>query len=84
MPPQDAELCKSDGGGPPTCGCVGSSANLPQTECEAWISIFDSTVGPQWKYCKDSRLDPCNCSGAAFGEEYGVTCGGVDGRISQV
>jgi hypothetical protein len=26
-----------------------------------WISIFDSTGGPQWTHCNDSRLDPCGC-----------------------
>jgi Leucine-rich repeat (LRR) protein len=58
---------------PPTCGCRGGSVNLTQAECTAWIAIFDKTGGQQWKYCKDSRLDPCNCR-YNNPKARGVTC----------
>jgi hypothetical protein len=42
--------------------CTGaSSAGLVPSECDAWISLFDSTNGTQWTNCYDSRLDPCGC-----------------------
>jgi hypothetical protein len=59
--------------------CTGSSGNLPQAECTAWISIFDKTGGLQWSNCKASRLDPCSCSYMSAGNTRGVTCS-ADGQ----
>jgi hypothetical protein len=82
MLPQHAELCKSAGN--LICGCVGSSANLTQAECEAWVSIYDKTGGPQWKNCKGSRLDPCDCSYSTPDWTRGITCGTDGAHITSV
>ena len=41
--------------------CTGYSANLSVPQCHAYQDYFDSTGGPSWLACADSRTDPCNC-----------------------
>jgi hypothetical protein len=55
-----------------TCG--GSSTALPQELCDAWGDFYDSTGGPNWKYCSKLRADPCACDGAFKGQVS--TCNG--------
>jgi hypothetical protein len=59
--PAGSASCKQ---GPPTCSCTGSSASLPQSECEWWINFFDTMGGKEWKKCASERYrtDPCACS----------------------
>jgi hypothetical protein len=45
-----------------TTACTGSSAGLPDAECNAWLNLFDHTQGArQWNFCNKNRLDPCAC-----------------------
>jgi Leucine-rich repeat (LRR) protein len=46
----------------PVCDCIGKSANLAQSECDAWIDLYDATGGTHWTHCRDNRLDPCGCA----------------------
>ena len=58
LPPGAAEHCHAK------CsvgGCIGSSSNLPAAECGAWWDLYDGTGGKNWKYCSDTRPDPCAC-----------------------
>jgi hypothetical protein len=36
---------------------------LSETECSAWVDLFDATNGTGWSHCSDARLDPCGCIG---------------------
>jgi hypothetical protein len=45
--------------------CTGSSVNLPQAQCEAWIAFYNSTNGDKWipqgGAAACTRTDPCSC-----------------------
>ena len=45
--------------------CIGQSANLTGSECNAWIAGFETTGGIHWSKCNTDadtdRLDPCSC-----------------------
>ena len=53
--------------------CTGSSVNLSQPQCDAWVNFYDALGGPGWKVtdpsspkhnqpvCSDARTDPCSC-----------------------
>jgi hypothetical protein len=53
---------------------------LAPAELAAWQDLYDSTNGPKWSHCSDSRSDPCSCSG--WGSVGGVTCTG--GHITEM
>ena len=41
--------------------CVGSSADLPAKECNAWQEFFEATNGENWaNWGSDGKLDPCS------------------------
>ena len=48
--------------------CIGKSASLAASQCQAWVDLHDSTGGPDWSDCARQRLDPCACDAL-------VTCG---------
>jgi hypothetical protein len=48
---------------PPACTGYSRTWGLARVECAAWQDLYDSTNGPKWNYCSDSRSDPCSCSG---------------------
>ena len=75
--PPNSSLCKD--GSPPTCSCTGSSASLPQSECEWWINFFDTTGGKEWTNCRSDRTDPCACRYDSRWN-YGAFCN-KDGHI---
>ena len=53
--------------------CTGSSANLPQVQCNAWGAFYISTGGENpdnnWINCftreprRQTRIEPCSCKG---------------------
>jgi hypothetical protein len=50
---------------PPTLAkCVGASRDLPQSQCDAWTELYDSTGGEAWLCCDGTRVDPCACQGS--------------------
>jgi hypothetical protein len=50
---------------------------LAPADLAAWQDLYDSTNGPRWSHCSDSKSDPCSCSDGSF-----VTCTG--GHITQM
>ena len=54
-----AFVCRSLAQGPGIC--IGASASLPSSECEAWQKFFDSLSGNRWRNCTGTRSDPCAC-----------------------
>jgi hypothetical protein len=77
--PPNSSLCNGHMWGPrplvPTCSCTGSSASLPQSECEWWINFFDTMGGKEWTNCRSDRTDPCACTYSdSGGVSRGVTC----------
>jgi Leucine-rich repeat (LRR) protein len=45
----------------PQSACVGSSADLLVSECDAFGILHDATNGKQWNECRERSM-PCNCS----------------------
>jgi hypothetical protein len=48
--------------------CTGSSVNLPQLQCDAWVKFYDALNGDFWsragkELCRGTRRDPCACAG---------------------
>jgi hypothetical protein len=56
--------------------CTGSSVNLPQAQCEAWIAFYNSTNGDKWIPRRPAvactRTDPCSCKPSGDGSLYSV------------
>ena len=48
--------------------CTGSSVNLLQPQCDAWVNFYDALGGPNWVRCNTSRTDPCSCHGFDGGQ----------------
>jgi hypothetical protein len=42
--------------------CLGSSANIAVSECEAFGTFHDSTGGYNWHECSGARDNPCDCA----------------------
>jgi Leucine-rich repeat (LRR) protein len=68
--PPDSNSCTNV---PPTCSCIGASANLVQSDCSAWTEFYDATGGSQWTNCSGLRNDPCACRYREHSGD-GVTC----------
>jgi Leucine-rich repeat (LRR) protein len=62
----------------PASNCTAASARLPQSECLAWIAVFDATGGQNWHYFSDRRSDPCGAISNNTGGRYNV-CADIDG-----
>jgi hypothetical protein len=60
--------------------CTGKSRSLNSAECAAYQDLFDATNGNGWKYCSDSRLDPCSCHGDEY---HQITCA-TSGRSTTI
>ena len=43
----------------PVGTCDGSSSGLPAAECNAWLTIYDTMDGKNWRGCSYGRTDPC-------------------------
>jgi hypothetical protein len=45
--------------------CTGSSASIPDGECQAWIDLWEALDGPNWSICNavSFKTDPCSCHG---------------------
>jgi hypothetical protein len=48
----------------PQWNCSGGASTLVQTDCNAWVSLFDATGGLKWNTCSQNRLSPCACIGS--------------------
>jgi hypothetical protein len=76
--------------------CNGTSTALPQSQCEAWVDLFDSAGGDGWMRCALAtgfptscavyRTDPCGMTlaGAAAGTYSNVDCGSSKTTIQKI
>ena len=62
--------------------CNGSSTNLQQAQCDAWVNFYDSTGGSGWTYCAGTRTDPCSCQG--YQDAQGPTCSADNTTVHQM
>jgi hypothetical protein len=46
----------------PVSTCLGSSATIAASECDAFGLLHDSTGGRNWHDCPDGRSTPCDCT----------------------
>ena len=61
--------------------CTGASERLEEAQCAAWVSLWDSTHGGEWKECSDARTNPCACAYVVCdSEQQGIVGREVDVR----
>ena len=61
--------------------CTGSSVNLLQPQCDAWVNFYDALGGLNWAVCAGSRTDPCSCNA---GQNQAISCSSDGTAVEQL